>query len=113
MTVLVHRLSVLISSGGYLSSSASFNGQVPQVLHMPAAWDAAVISFATSPDGTNFYFLYDSAGLIISLPADANRRILLPTTHIAYTNGLKIASGVPGATVNQTADRTLYLEFWS
>ena len=111
MSTLIARVAVTITSGQYLSSAAALGHKTPNVLHMPAAWDAAPVSFATSPDGINFYFVYDTDGAAITLPADTNRRINLPAV-LGNTNGLKVASGVPGTTVNQTADRVLYLEVW-
>jgi len=108
---LITRIPVTITSGQYLSSAANFDGKAPTILLMPAAWDAAAISFATSHNDTDFYFHYDTVGVIISLPANSGRRINLPST-LGDTNGIKVASGVPGTTVNQTADRVLYFELW-
>jgi hypothetical protein len=111
MSELVERVAVTIASGSAVSSAAYFNRGRPTVLQMSTDWTAASITFATSPDGSAFYFLHDTEGDIIEVKADKDHRINLPDT-LNYTNGLKICSGTKDTPVNQGASRTLYLEVW-
>jgi len=111
MSVLVERFTVTIASGSSVSSAAVLKGKVPTVLQMPDGWDAAAISFITTGDGAVFRWQYDTAGAVITIPAGVERRIFLPAS-LADTRNLYVVSGVPGAAVNQTADRVIYIEVW-
>jgi hypothetical protein len=113
MSALIERIAVTIASGASSSGAAILAGKRPSLIQMPDAWTAAPISFLGSPDGTNFYSLYDTAGVVISALASPGWRIALSPTYFSNMISLKVLSGVPGTLVNQGADRILYVEFWS
>jgi hypothetical protein len=113
MSALLERIPVTIASGAAVSSAAILAGKTPALVQISNAWDAAGICFQGSYDGTNFFYLYDTAGVAITALASAGWWIALSPTYFKNTVSLKILSGVPGTLVNQTADRILYVEFWS
>jgi hypothetical protein len=112
MSRLISRLPLTIANGASLSSAATLGGFIPTVIEMPTAWTAAGISFQASGDGTNYYYLYDSAGTVITYTVDANRRIINLPSYFADCKYLKILSGTPAVPVNQGAERIIYLELW-
>ena len=99
--------SVTITSGTSLSAALHLDGTHPVALVMPAAWDAASITFQTSDDGTTWSNLYDSSSEYTISSAGASRRIILNPSDFASVTYLKIRSGTSGAAVNQTADRII------
>jgi len=101
--------TVTIPSGATgLASKALFIGdRVPVAIFMPAAWQAAAISFQGSIDGTNFYDLYDDGGNQISLTVAQQRTVVLAAGALAGVPYLKFRSGLTGAAVDQTAERVL------
>jgi hypothetical protein len=112
MPQLVARLPVSILINSSLSSAVEIRGGLPAVIEMPAAWDAANLTFQTSGDGTNFFNLYDETGNEVSVTASTSRRIRLEPSQWAGINQLKIRSGTAGTPVVQTVARTLYIEVW-
>jgi len=112
MSQLISRISVTIPSGTAVSAAAVLGGRIPTVLQMSVGWDAATISFAGSSDGVNWYYIFKEDGLILNIPADANNRIILPSTYLTDHLSLMVCSGTRAAPVNQTADRILILEIW-
>jgi hypothetical protein len=84
-------------------------GRIVGIL-MPAAWDAAVMTFQASPDGgTTWGELVDKTGSALSFTVAAGTFIYLDPTIFIGINALKIRSGTSGAAVNQTAARTFQL----
>ena len=79
---------------------------------MPAAWDAANLTFQSSGDGVNYFNAYDELGAEVTVIASTSRRIRLDPTQWAGIQYIKVRSGTAGAAVNQTVQRTLYLEVW-
>ena len=112
MTQLVARMPVSIANGASLSAAVIPYGGLPAVIEMPAAWDAANLTFQTSGDGTNFFNLYDEFGTEVTVTASTSRRIRLDPTQWAGIYQIKVRSGTAGTPVNQSAARTLYLEIW-
>jgi len=112
MPQLVARLPVSIVINTSLSAGVQIMGGLPAVIEMPAAWDAANLTFQTSGDGTNYFNVYDEAGTEVTVIASTSRRIRLEPSQWAGIQYIKVRSGTAGAAVNQSAARTLYLEVW-
>ena len=112
MPQLVARLPVSIAINTSLSAAVNIMGGLPAVIEMPAAWDAANLTFQTSGDGTNYFNVYDESGTEVTVTADTSRRIRLEPSQWAGIQYIKIRSGTAGVPVVQTAARTLYLEVW-
>lgn len=75
---------------------------------MPASWDAANLTFQSSPDGVLPYQnVYDSAGNEYTVIAAAGRDVRVPLADWLTDRFIKIRSGTNGSPVNQTAARTL------
>ena len=108
-------LIATITSGTSLSAALDLTllGGVPASIQMPAAWDAANLTFQVSADGTTFQNYFDSAGAgaEIVVGAAASRVIRLVPTDFWGIRFLKIRSGTSGLAVNQTADRALFLVY--
>jgi hypothetical protein len=108
--------TVTVTSGTSLSgsmqvwdtSAAHPEGLV--ALIMPAAWTTAAITFQASADGTNFFNLFNTSGVEVTIAAPlASQFIPLDPADIISANYLKIRSGTSGAPVNQGADRIVTL----
>ena len=112
MPQLVARLPVSIVINTSLSVAVDLNGALLTIIEMPAAWDAANLTFQTAGIGGDFANVYDELGNEVSVIADVDRRIRLDATQWAGIFQLKIRSGTAGVPVNQTAARTLYVELW-
>ena len=107
----VKQLQATIPSGQSLSSAADTNFEQLVGLIMPAAWDAAAISFQAGQDGATFGDVFTAAGEL-SFPAAnvaAGRVLLLDTTLTPGIRWLKVRSGLAATPVNQTAARTITL----
>lgn len=103
--------SVTITSGTSLSAAIPAGVNVPIGIVMPAAWDAASITFQVSADGgTTWVELYDTTGTNnTTLTVAASRYLVLDPNVWIGINHIKIRSGTSGSPVNQTADRILTL----
>jgi hypothetical protein len=89
-------------------------------LGTPDAWDAAPITFLSSPDNTTYQDLYhvvqDPEGVWIPFEAavklvPVNGLLLMPPGSGATVGWLKIRSGTRSLPVAQTADRKFTLVF--
>lgn len=110
-----------IPTGTALSLEVELRAHRLVGIHMPAAWDAAAISFASCIVDDNrkgfvaaqpFDPVKDSAGAEISITVAANTYVVFTPAHRDALSGLgrvKIRSGLVGAAVNQTADRQIIL----
>ncbi len=76
---------------------------------MPAAWDAAQLTFQASADGVAWVDLYDASGNEVVVEAAADRAIVVPVNDFLGVRHLKVRSGTAGVPVNQAAPRTLTL----
>lgn len=112
MPQMIARLPVVIAINTSLSAAVNLRGGLPAVIEMSAAWDAANLTFQTSGDGATFMNVYDENGTEVTVTADASRRIRLEPSQWAGIAQIKVRSGMAAAAVNQTAERTLYLEVW-
>jgi len=112
MPQLVARQPAVIAISTSLSAAVYIRGGLLAVIEMPAAWDAANLTFQASGDGTNYFNLYDEFGTEVTVTASTSRRIRLEPSQWAGIQYLKIRSGTAGTPVTQTAERTLYVEIW-
>ena len=101
-----------ITSGGSQSSVIDLRDYVISCIVLPAAWDAAALTFlASATAGGTFAPVYDDAGTEVSI-ASANvvaGRVIVNKAILEQLAGLrfvKIRSGVSATPVNQTADRS-------
>lgn len=71
--------------------------------HMPAAWDAAAMSFRVSPDGgTTWSEFYDVKAASATVTVAAGQYIALDPNAWRGVNCVQFRSGTVGAPVNQT-----------
>ena len=115
-TLFTKDCTIAISTS--LSPSFSLNGAFAIVgIIMPAAWDAADLTFQISMDPlvgtpadatpTNFYNVYDDSGGEVTVTASTSRAMMLSQNVLIAGNHYKIRSGTAGSAVAQTAARTL------
>lgn len=104
----VETTTVTIENGGSLSGAVDLGGRKLVAIVMPDTWTAAALTFQASPDGTNFFNVYDG-------PTERNLTVAASyysALNIADWVGirwLKIRSGTAASAVNQAGDRTLTL----
>lgn len=103
------RKTVTIANGASLSGAIDLGAGTLVGIEMPAAWDAADLTFQTSSDNTAFQDYYDAAGTEVTVSADASRNIKLDAADYAGAGQLKVRSGTSDTPVNQTAERTIVL----
>lgn len=82
-------------------------------IRMPAAWDAAALTFqcAVNPVNGPWLNLHDQAGAEISFAAAANRHIALTHNPLRGLLWVRVRSGTTGTPVTQSANRDLVLIF--
>src|ERR1700732_2123714 len=106
---------VTILNGQSLSNAVQVGAAQLAAVEMPAAWDAAGMTFQASVDGINFFNLKDDTGAEISLVVAAATHVGLGEGSTAKTEQfrgapyLKVRSGTGASPVNQTADRIITL----
>jgi hypothetical protein len=106
--------TLTIPAAGSVSNAVPVGaGAVIVGLAMPAAWDAANITYQGSVDGINFQDIYDTAtngtSNEWSTAAVANRLIMLDTSLSDSLQQIRLRSGTSATPVNQTAARTITL----
>ncbi|SHF52013.1 hypothetical protein SAMN02745157_2287 [Kaistia soli DSM 19436] len=101
--------SASIAAAGTLSGAVDLGLYRLCRIVMPASWTAAVLTFQTSPDGTNWYDLYDAGGSEYTVQAGAGRGIVVPLSDFLGTRYLKIRSGTSGAAVAQSGGASFTL----
>lgn len=101
----------VIKSGTALSNAINVGTKVLCGIQMPAAWDAANLTFQVSYDsGVTWQDLYDGLGTEIAVTSPAAGKYLaVDPSDYAGIVFLKVRSGTTGTPVNQTADRTIVL----
>lgn len=110
MPVRTNTLAFTIANGESLSNAMQLNGLMAEAIVMPAAWTAAVLTFAAAEEEAGTYLpLVDAAGVQIQLVVAASQRIVLPLGLVRGHNWLKLRSGTSGAAQNQGGARTLTL----
>lgn len=104
----VETLTCTIENGGSLSGAVDLGGRKLVAIVMPDTWTAAALTFQASPDGTNFFNVYDGA-TERSLTVAASYYSAFNIADWVGTRWLKIRSGTAASAVNQAGDRTLTL----
>ena len=103
-----HLLTASIALNGNLSGAVDTDNGQPIGIAMPAAWDAANLTFQVSHDGgTTFNNLYDKDGTEYTVTASTSRYIILPPADFAGITHFKIRSGTAATPVTQTAARSI------
>lgn len=105
----IDRISVTIASGQSVSPLVNLGAKTLVAIGMPAAWDAAVLTFQSTVDDTNFLNVWTAAGTELSVPAAAGLYIPIDRTLWYSLNSIKLRSGTSVTPVAQTANRTLIL----
>lgn len=112
MASYVTQVETIIASGASLGAVVDCAGRVFCGIDMPAAWTAASLTFfAASAQNGTFKQVYRPDGSEYVVTVAASTFVPIPPLDFAGVRYLKIQSGVNGATVNQSADRTLLLSF--
>ena len=102
---------VVIAAGASLSFSTPLAGRFQLVaIQMPAAWDAASLTFAVSHDGTTFVPLHWAGAeytILAAGGAAASLGVSLDPDAFMGWPVVRVRSGTSAAAVNQAAARTL------
>jgi len=101
--------SVTIPSGQSLSGAVDLGGRTLGAIQMPAAWDAASMTFEASLDGVTYFNLLDDTASEVTLTVAANDLLRLTLSDWQAFRWLKFRSGTSGSPVNQSADRVISL----
>jgi hypothetical protein len=109
MAIGITPVAVTITSGTALSPAVPLGEFVLTGIAMPAAWDAAALSFQVSADGGQTYGEMQTTAAAVSYLAAANQFIAIDPAIWRGINMIKVRSGSSGTPVNQTADRVLTL----
>lgn len=105
----ITQIPVTISNGTSLSVPVPLGDSPLTGIAMPAAWDAAGLSFQVSADGGATWGEMQSISAVVSVTAAAGQYIAIDPTLWRGINMIKVRSGTAAAPVNQTADRVLTL----
>jgi hypothetical protein len=100
-------ISTTIAGGATESAALELLGQIPTHLHIPSGFEGTTITFKASPDGTNYYVVYewdDSDASALPMTVAAGRTYQLPTA-LWGLRYLKIVAGT-----EQTGAITLYVD---
>lgn len=109
-TIGLEQHTATIASGAALSAAVPLGAGTLVGVSMPAGWDAAAMTFQVSADGgTTWQELFGSGGSAVSYTVAANNFVAIDPATWRGINMIKVRSGTSGATVNQTAARTLTL----
>lgn len=103
-----------IASGTAVSNTIDFRDHSMMIVHIPATWTAADLSFrtATAVDGT-FDDLYDETGTLLEVAGVTAGNGFVVPARLAPAHFVQIVSQSAGVTVNQAADRVLTVELKS
>lgn len=101
-------VDVAIAAGQSLSGPVNLSGRILSGMIMPAAWDAAALTFMVSGDaGTSWLDLYDATGQPVTVQAGANRAITVFSNDWLIWRWLKVRSGTAATPVAQSAARSI------
>jgi hypothetical protein len=109
MAIGLVQTPITISNGTALSAALPLGEYVLTGIAMPAAWDAAALTFQVSADGGTTFGEMQSVSAVVSYTAAAGQYIAIDPTLWRGVNMIKVRSGTSGTPVNQTADRILTL----
>ena len=104
----VETKTAVIANGASLSGDVDLGGRKLVAIVMPGTWTAASLTFQASPDGVNFFNVYDGA-TERALTVAASYYSALNIADWVGIRWLKVRSGTAGSAVNQVAERTLTL----
>jgi len=107
MSAPVTTNTATIAAGAALSQAMYLGHGVLVGIQMPAAWDAANLSFQASADGITYQDVYDFQGAEVVVQAAAARFVTIDEFQGAPW--IKVRSGTTGSHVNQTLDSALIL----
>lgn len=99
-----------IALGASLSGEINLNGASLLGIAMPAAWDAASLTFqASATAGGTYQEVYDDLGNPVTVAVAAGRMVAVDNAalKLAPWRYLKIRSGTAAAPANQTAARAI------
>ena len=104
-------IQALILNTASLSAAVELGGHSVERIIMPAAWDAADLTFQVSDDGgTTFQNLYWDWGAEFVIDAAVSTTIeLSPFCKLSNIDQLKVRSGTSGTPVAQGGDRIVRL----
>ncbi len=104
-------MTATIAAAGSLSAAVDLAGRgSPVGLLMPAAWDAAVITFAVSNDGVTYRNLQQQLGAgEYSLTVDVDQALPLDPADFVAWRYIKVRSGTAAAPVAQAAGAAIGL----
>jgi len=109
LAIGIETINALIASGTSLTAAIPLGAKTLHGIAMPAAWDAAGLSFQVSADGGNTWLEMQSISAAVAVTAAAGEYIALDPAIWRGVNMIKVRSGTSASAVNQTADRTLSL----
>ncbi len=101
------RFTATIAKNDNLSTAVTLGERKHVGLIMPAAWDAADITFQVSYDGVKYVNLYDKTGAEAVYKTDAGAGIQIGDFDLAPWKYIKIRSGTVAVPVNQTDEREI------
>jgi hypothetical protein len=99
----------VIANAASLSRVIDLGGKRLAGIVMPSGWTAAALTFQVSPDGQNFFNLYDAFGTEVTVQAALSRAISLSAVDWLAFRFIKIRSGTSAVPVAQGAERILTL----
>ena len=101
--------TALINAGASLSAEIPLGEKTLVGVIIPAAWDAAGLTFQATPDDVTFSEMVDGAGNAISLTVAAGQFVLIDPAKWRGVTGIKVRSGTISVPVSQTANRSIIL----
>jgi hypothetical protein len=102
--------SAVIASSGNLSGAINLGNTVLAGLILPGTWDAAVLTFQGSIDGSTYADIYDgTTERSLTTAGVLGKAITLDSSTWMAWRYIKIRSGTAGTPVTQTAQRTISL----
>lgn len=104
----IETTTVTIANGESLSGAIDLGGRKLAGIVMPASWTAAALTFQASPDGVNYFNVYDNA-TERSLTVAASYYSALTPSSWTSIRWVKLRSGTAGSAVNQGGARVLTL----
>ena len=105
----VSTATVTIDAAASLSNAADLETNTLMAIIMPAAWDAADLTFEVSHNGTDWIDLYNEFGEALVTVADTDRYIHLTPAEWVGVRHVKVRSGTSAAAVAQAAERVITL----
>lgn len=104
-------LTATITSGASVSNVIDLEGYQLSAFCMPAAWDAAAISFLSAPTADGTFEPVYADGIEVTEPVAAGRCCPISSNALALASlrFIKLRSGVAATPVVQTAARTITL----